>query len=1224
MVNHKETHQKGLSKPVFVLLMAIIVIIVVYFANLFLAHLYAKNINNLVNDTNNQITATQDFINEAIDPNHPNAELQNQDVFYARQMAANKEQVTIIQNALAKAQKTPYALGVGKLKNLTVSYFTNLLNYTQQETNLSNYETSLSKINQDLNLLAEVNNNSINGLISKFTNYKTVFDIDLSVSGIDLKVQNNQAKEITTNIVNSLNNINDAMNSENLDKFNTEQANLENFSNILKNLINQNLQAIINADTNSLNTLLTTIQNQYQQIQDSINKINKNFLYIPVAKAWKQANYYLDNSCYLRKCDASQMVVTRTDLVAYPEYLPSYANNYGIDIKNGAYAPGLGYPVLVKINSDDPILYAKTGSFNNWQTLTDEDTVSGGDLNPIDGKTGNKKIGTNNYDILNRATTIVHTNIEPNTTYVYASPTNASSNLYVSSMHFAKNNPDIGVGWYLAVSGDNQPKVFITKDGGKTILMTDIYITSNANYAPKLSSDGSSLYTCWAEFGGAPSSSGCTKWDNFDYLAGKTVGATISPEEYNNFQDGAELKTINKSIAMVPLYVVTTGSVDVEKDQYLHINNRNFKIDTRYSNVAQHAYHGPFMCWQDCYKYYSVSFSQDFIMNGNSLLTQDSGWINTSSSQDIIIDTGSTIDVSNQIYDGPGSAQVTMSCGGPGLCNQVGSAPGGAHGGNGGPGREWNGASWLPIDGSGTPPTDPKPYPLKMPQMIPGGRGGWNDYVGHISYGGGGVIQLNSDANIIISGGSIKSNGGNGNGSGVGGGAGGTIKLDAYSIVNRGSIEAKGGAGWMAIIGSSGQQPGGGGGGGTMAFLGNYNEDQDPNNDTTHVSVMGGEGGGNCGYSGQCYPQQHGGIGWIYYKPKPSYTITLGNFGPSTIGRGASATANVSIIAQNDFSGNISLKGVSRPEDVSYEFIDGSGHTVDHVSLPKNGTVLLTLKVTTNDATAVTDHNILVHGEGTDDATGRNVVKDSSPSLLKISPFVVTGDVYSGGSIIGLNITAGSVATANGVINITGTDYRISNYNTSLQNIQWQVMSRNFENSINQLKQERGTRLNQDIITSNFNLDSNTDNGNGNRTPNMYPDGKVWYHQGPLTIKATQFNGRGTIINIGGDVDIIGNVTYPNTYSSTDKNSLGIIVTDGNNININSNVKSLYGSYYSSGNINVSAPIDGATYHVIMAAKSINFVNAPILTIIYNQTQAQNPPPGFQNLIMPSYSEVSP
>lgn len=1243
MINHKENHKKALSKPVFVILMACIAIIVVYFANLFLAHLYAKNINNLISNTNTQIAATQDFINEAIDPNNPNAQLQNQDVFYARQMAANKEQVVIIQNALQKAQKTPYALGVGNLKKITVSYFTNLLNYTQQQNNLNSYETSLSKISQDLSLLTQVNDTSVNGLISKFTNYQSVFDIDLSSSGIDLKTQNTQAKQILTNIINSLNNAKIAIDAEDADKFNTEQANLATYSANLKNIIDQNSQTIINTSNTSLSDLSNQIQAQYQQIQDLIAQINNNYFYIPVAQAWNNANYY-----------TSGVQITGSDLVAYPEYLPSYINDYRDNIQEGSYAAGLRYPVIVKTNNDSPVLYRKIGSADNWQLLDDTNTVSGGNLNPITGTSGTAsttrtcteyKAKTNiclkyEYVVNNYGTTIVQTNAESEATYEYS--TQVTFSYVFDHRDYTYTSAD-GVIQYRIVYNGSYEYFFVSYDSGTTFYLCAATINNQFINIPnqwtaddiqniKVTADGKELYMHL---------SGQGKWIKLTEYG--QAGGYISEEEFNQAVNGGNC--ISGSSA--PYYMIvntdknpsilTTGNVELAEDQYLHINNRNFKIKLKYDNVSNKKWAS---CIFNCGPNYYVNFSQDLTMNGNSLLSYDTSGVyyaNINISADsMYIGQGSTI---SAIAAGPAPSQYNS----PDVANDPGqsegswtSGSGGSHGGQGGNGYLHNGGRPMGV----AAPSDPESVPRVMPLIIPGGNGAMNTswYPAWRRMYGGGIIQLTTN-NAINNYGVISANGEDSWVAYRGGGAGGTVVINASDLNNQGVITARGGSG----IRPPDYQGSGGGGGGTIAILANYtghNDSPTPYTDENFAywgnecpngnnSVIGDSatglwvGGGGCAWYGR--QNQVGKPGWIYYKPKPSYTITLAPFSPDTVGRGGKTTATVVIGAKNDFAGDIYLNGLGQPNDVSYEFVDNSGHTVDHVSLPANGTAQLTLRVATDDLTSIVDHHIWVHGNGTDISTGRKVEKDSSPVTLKIAPFVVTGDVYSGGNIIGnLYITSGSVATAAGAINISGTDYRISNYNTSaLQQIQWRVMSQNFENSAINLKNQRGTQYNSTEIPNigslTFNLDSITSNGAGTSSPQQYPDGKVWEYSGPLTINATQFNGRGTFI-VDGDVEITGNISYP----LTGKNSFGLIAINGHNIKIDSNVHNLVGSYYASGNININAPVDGANYNVIMAAKNINFVYAPILTIIYNQAQAQNPPPGFQNLIMPTYSEVSP
>ncbi len=175
--------------------------------------------------------------------------------------------------------------------------------------------------------------------------------------------------------------------------------------------------------------------------------------------------------------------------------------------------------------------------------------------------------------------------------------------------------------------------------------------------------------------------------------------------------------------------------------------------------------------------------------------TNSSGGLFLSISNDLIIETGSSIDVQGLGF-GPGlgagagaSVETTYSQ----FDFSFISGGGGAYGGNGG--SSFGGA---PGGGAYGPLTEP---------IVPGSGGGEGSGSGGA---GGGLVNLTIGGTLVIDG-EISANGADGVNLASGGGSGGAILISASSVFGSGSIKAAGG--------TAEGLDGGGGGGGRIALL---------------------------------------------------------------------------------------------------------------------------------------------------------------------------------------------------------------------------------------------------------------------------------------------------------------------------------------------------------------------------------------------------------------------
>lgn len=173
----------------------------------------------------------------------------------------------------------------------------------------------------------------------------------------------------------------------------------------------------------------------------------------------------------------------------------------------------------------------------------------------------------------------------------------------------------------------------------------------------------------------------------------------------------------------------------------------------------------------------------------------------------------------------------------------------------------------------------------------------------------------------------------------------------------------------------------------------------------------------------------------------------------------------------------------------------------------------------------------------------------------------IKGDVYSGDKVSNLNIQEGSVVSAKNTIEgISGMQYKIPSYDP-VHLIKWELAKQKMANTIVRLKNERKNPYSMPATISGiFNL--NPSDGSPNTiTMSSMPEGQVWYRNGDLTLDATTFLGKGTII-VEGNVNINGNLSHGAANAS-----LGIIATG--NITIDSSVTNIVGAYYTTGKIEI-------------------------------------------------------
>ncbi len=189
---------------------------------------------------------------------------------------------------------------------------------------------------------------------------------------------------------------------------------------------------------------------------------------------------------------------------------------------------------------------------------------------------------------------------------------------------------------------------------------------------------------------------------------------------------------------------------------------------------------------------------------------------------------------------------------------------------------------------------------------------------------------------------------------------------------------------------------------------------------------------------------------------------------------------------------------------------------------------------------------------------------------------VFSGKKQDGGN--GINITNPNItilpdsvfSTSSGIIEIGSSGaQKLSNYNT-LNIAKWSLATTKASQAVNKLKTEQATTLPGPAIAGYFTLNNDT---------NKYPNGRIWYWKGDITLTNVNFIGKGTII-ADGSVTINGYTMNGSGGCGNDsgngENSLGIIANggdaNGGDIIINPPTDSacIQGFYYATGEIKIN------------------------------------------------------
>lgn len=168
----------------------------------------------------------------------------------------------------------------------------------------------------------------------------------------------------------------------------------------------------------------------------------------------------------------------------------------------------------------------------------------------------------------------------------------------------------------------------------------------------------------------------------------------------------------------------------------------------------------------------------------------------------------------------------------------------------------------------------------------------------------------------------------------------------------------------------------------------------------------------------------------------------------------------------------------------------------------------------------------------------------------------ISGNVYSSSDIkipSGISIGENSVfSTSTGIIEVNNNaSQKLSSYGP-LNIAKWGLAQKKASDAITKLKSEQAEKLTSSSISS------------SSLTPyeeSQYPNGKIWYHQGPLTIDGLNFTQPGTII-VDENVIINGNI---------EGSSIGIIANGDIIINSkDNNITNIQGFYYATGSITIN------------------------------------------------------
>lgn len=246
--------------------------------------------------------------------------------------------------------------------------------------------------------------------------------------------------------------------------------------------------------------------------------------------------------------------------------------------------------------------------------------------------------------------------------------------------------------------------------------------------------------------------------------------------------------------------------------------------------------------------------------------------------------------------------------------------------------------------------------------------------------------------------------------------------------------------------------------------------------------------------------------------------------------------------------------------------------------------------------------------------------RGSATVLLGIQ---VRGDVL-GRTVTGLTLLdPKSIVAAEELANLFGERIELAGYSlTSSQS--WTGFVTQMQKIIDGLIKERSRPLATSTVSQFMNLNPLAEAEPSNATNNPgRPEGTVWVHHGNLTLDAASFANRGTIVVIGGDVTIQGNLEY---VSNSRNNSLGVIVLAengvGGNVTVTDGATQLVGAYYLTGTMRFAGTADVPSHMSgTIAASEIQF--GPIdLIIEYDPRIVVTPPPGFSDIYPTTFQEA--
>lgn len=224
----------------------------------------------------------------------------------------------------------------------------------------------------------------------------------------------------------------------------------------------------------------------------------------------------------------------------------------------------------------------------------------------------------------------------------------------------------------------------------------------------------------------------------------------------------------------------------------------------------------------------------------------------------------------------------------------------------------------------------------------------------------------------------------------------------------------------------------------------------------------------------------------------------------------------------------------------------------------------------------------------------------------------IQGDIYSRGNIGNLTVSADSVVSANGAVEVGGTRYTIANYS--------RVDEEQTAETLSRLKREKAVRLSTGdyTLTGLFNLNPRSGSPSDLVNNVANPEGGVWYVPGNLIVGTVTMYGKGTII-VGGSVSVLPGAARRLTSGPENALVLGIIAETGN-ISL-SGLQLLRGAYYApEGTVTLGA---GTSATGLFVGKSIVLESSDI-DIRYDGQISVTPPPGFSEAFVPSLSEVAP